>query len=794
MFDYTLSDSHPRDLVSDCLQHMETHGLRPEKPLVVNSTWQRYSVEGKKNDKPEWYIASENTFSQSHRYLCCVYGSFKTGVKHTFFSGGQETSVWTDEQRRQMDEDMARIKREAQEQQNQQWNTVAQEANKVWEGSAVKPSDSRYDAYLVAKGIEPIGGRFNLNPQKHPALVLPLTNIDAEIRSLQFISRSVDGTTYKTFLAGGQTKGNFLLIGELRNGDPIVVCEGYATGVSVYQAIDQTVVIAFSAGNLEPVIASLFKKCPDSKIIIAADCDESGRKKAAEATIKHGCSVVFPEFSEDLEADINGKKYTDFNDLYKAAGLEEVSRQLNMELRKALYQEKEGSSPSIIIPRLMSPVSSIDSCAEFSLDPFPPILREYVRGIAERTNAHPIMVTMSVVCGLASLTQKRLWLPETEYFQKLYANIWAISIARSGGFKTTALNQGAEIALEKSQEIRTRIKDLRQKQPITTKAIQQEFEQLVLAESLKDPRLPDKVTTEGFLEHLAQGHSGVILASEFGAVLQNMSKNHNGDLKMLLTDLYDVPHSYRYKTKTQGDLILNEPCFSICGVSTLEWIRSNLLADDVASGFFARFLLFSPLQSDVIPPALPNRSVNYDRSAKKKIQDTLEFMEPFYSYQFSPSAKEAFERAHAGLYDMAAGYTERCQHIIAPYLKRWSPYILKLAMIMRLFEDPTSTELSESSIQAALAFLKPAMRSTAGLFEGELGESEHQRKCRTVYEWICKKTTDQKRVTRACLLTSRILEGGGKDYDYALQTLLESGKIGELKGKSKKEDLYFPIS
>ena len=61
----------------------------------------------------------------------------------------------------------------------------------------------------------------------------------------------------------------------------------------------KSTVIAFDAGNLDPVIEELKKAYPNSPLIIAGDDDvwkdhNTGREKAQQAALKYGCSVVFP--------------------------------------------------------------------------------------------------------------------------------------------------------------------------------------------------------------------------------------------------------------------------------------------------------------------------------------------------------------------------------------------------------------------------------------------------------------------------------------------------------------------
>jgi len=180
-------------------------------------------------------------------------------------------------------------------------------------------SESGTSPYLVTKKVGPFGIRFREN-----LMVVPLRDIKGKLWSLQYISP--DGT--KRFLFGGRKKGCFHTLGTLEDGKSIIFTEGYATGASVHMATQQTTVIVFDAGNLESVIEEVKKTYPKSPIIIAGDDDswkESnvGRAKAEELIKKYGCCVVFPQFK-------NTETHpTDFNDLHKLEGLEEVRHQIN---------------------------------------------------------------------------------------------------------------------------------------------------------------------------------------------------------------------------------------------------------------------------------------------------------------------------------------------------------------------------------------------------------------------------------------------------------------------------------
>jgi len=399
------------------------------------------------------------------------------------------------------------------------------------------------------------------------------------------------------------------------------------------------------------------------------------------------------------------------------------------------------------------------------------------------------MITASVITMVSAFLGKKVFIPEGEYFQDLYPNLWILSIAKSGQFKTTALNKGAKMAYTKQVETFASIKEMRENPP------EEDIEKRILALSKENVVLPIKITAEAFLEYLSQGHHGTIYASEFGGWLQNLDKTHNNDFKAIMTELFDVPTYYRYKTKTQGDCVIEKPYISICGVSTISWIRTNMKPTDVPSGFFARFIIYTPPFEDKIPPALPSLKVDgYEKSEvnfKKKLDDIIEAIGDKKELTLTEDAKSIFYKYHASIYCVPKACSEQGAEVLQPYLKRWSPSILKIAIIIQLFIDPKSIKINAQAIHIAFHILNPAIKSTIGLFEGELGESGYQRKCRILLDWLKKRfKKDQKPIKRSTILSSKQLSGGAKEYDLVLEDLTAQGKLKYTEHSKKNDSEY----
>lgn len=767
------------DFKEECKVFMAEQGLSCDALIIADGKIHRYSADSKKNKPDEWYVAHEGYTSYNNYYFICIFGSWSEDSKYEYKS--------FDKENRYSDIEINELKRNLQKQNDLVEQTIrisqnnsALEAQQLWKTYQEAPPSNEYLSYTKLKKIEPLGEvKFGSSPQNYPSIIIPLRNVLDELRSLQYISLDQNGKSYKNFLAGGEKKGNFFLLGQVIHAQEIIfITEGYATGVTVYDATKKPVIVAFDAGNLISVVENIKTKFSQAQIIIAGDNDDIGIKKAEEVAKRYNCKILFPIFSEEYKRE--GHK--DFNDLYQVEGIEEVRKQISHVISE--------NSLKILAENYL--LGKEEPCDSFTLSALPIPLREYIATICKTTNAHPIMVTSSVLTMVSAFLGTKVFIPEGEYYQDLYPNLWILCIAKSGQFKTTALNKGAKISFDKQSQIFGIIKEIQKN------TSQDQIEHQILNKSLENVVLPTKQTAEGFLEHLSQGHQGAIYASEFGGWLQNLDQTYNNDFKAILTEFYDVPSYYRYKTKTQGDCIIETPYISICGVSTMPWVRTNLKPSDVPSGFFARFLIFVPPYQEGIPPAFPTSLENLylleEEKFKILLEKILNDIGPSRPFHLTKEARELVETFHKYIYSIPQGYSEKAREILEPYLKRWSPYLIKLSMITQLFIDHETDQISNAAVISAMSILIPAIKSTATLFEGELGESLHQRKCRIIFEFICKKIKESGRpIKRQMIFSSKKLDGGGKEYDEILQSLMEQGRIGYTERKPKNDSEYYLI-
>lgn len=177
--------------------------------------------------------------------------------------------------------------------------------------------------YLKAKRIRPLYARYCRS-----RVVVPIRDIDNGLVSLQWIR--ADGQ--KRFKRNATPKNSMVWLSEplpdMYDG-VIRLCEGWATGCTIYEAIGAPVVCSLGANNLLSVAQQLKKKYPDALLKICADNDQWGEYNtgfihAKDVALLTGSTIYWPDFTGfDCS-----QKPTDFNDLMCLAGIEEVENQL----------------------------------------------------------------------------------------------------------------------------------------------------------------------------------------------------------------------------------------------------------------------------------------------------------------------------------------------------------------------------------------------------------------------------------------------------------------------------------
>lgn len=303
----------PQDVV---LQMLSAGLDMPPMPLDVSGRVHRFGPK-----KTHWYRLREIRTDGGSYVVVGSFGNWKGGERHRVdvdWQGLGAAERAELEQRRQAQAEAdARARADAAAQ-------AALTAGELWARAARTGSS----AYLQRKGVQGEACRYLADG----SIVVPLLRYDEPrdqaLKALQVIR--ADGT--KRFTKGFQKPGVCLRMGHAEVGEPVLVCEGYATALTLRMALDRRlpVVVALDAGNLLPVCELWRALLPQCPLLICADDDfmtagNPGQHRARLASkAVPDTAYTFPIFRPRNR----GSKDTDFNDLAAAEGLETVRRQL----------------------------------------------------------------------------------------------------------------------------------------------------------------------------------------------------------------------------------------------------------------------------------------------------------------------------------------------------------------------------------------------------------------------------------------------------------------------------------
>lgn len=187
-------------------------------------------------------------------------------------------------------------------------------------------------SYLARKGVIEMQKQLSGLLIATDHLCVPVHDINGILLSYQKIYD--DGK--KKFFTGYTVKGGHYVIGigELKNSDRIIFCEGLATGCSLFLSTKYPVIITFGISNLGRVVENYRKLFPKYSFLVAGDkgnCEKTAYNVAAQ----YECHIAIPDF-KDLSV---GQKDNDFNDLHMRSSLAEVKQQVEEAFKKLPQQQ-----------------------------------------------------------------------------------------------------------------------------------------------------------------------------------------------------------------------------------------------------------------------------------------------------------------------------------------------------------------------------------------------------------------------------------------------------------------------
>jgi len=587
-------------MYEDYIRAIEAKGLTPPDKIIADGKFHRFDSDNSGKSNGVYILHSDEP--QSGWFKC-----YKTGTENNWSRGYYVTDPEKREQFQKL------IKQQTQE------RTV--KILEIHKQAAIKVSAEYQDAksadpdhlYLKRKQIKPVKG-LKQDPTTGD-LIVPIYCKNGNIISRQTINR--DGGKY--FLKDGQTKGGYFDFGETT--ENIVICEGFATGASIFEASGYRVRCAFNCGNLKEVAIISREEYPKAHIIIAGDDDRKsegnpGRTKAIEAAKSISTSFMFPDFGENRP-----EEATDFNDLYCLNGIEavrkcfeEVSKHPKKYDVKAINGvfEKDSTNGSKTwstpkpLPDAPPPPPPLDP------EILPQPLADFAKASALENEVSPEAVAAFLLSSIGAVTGSRFCIKPDSRKKSWYefpirstALVMNVSQNKSGVFRAAIgplerLQRSYQEENDKSaaeyfyeQEIYERLRkgllsrlEKLQKDGEPTSQVEQELKNIII------PNVPDKKTlaiTSGtrpkIIEILSRGNERGLLIKrdELAGWFAGLERTGNeGDREFYLEGM-TVAFNYDNHTIGRGEDFTPALALSICGTIQKSKLRRLLL--DMEKGF-----------------------------------------------------------------------------------------------------------------------------------------------------------------------------------------------------------------
>lgn len=291
---------------------LEVFDLSPH----VNHRFKCWRCERPKNKDVSIRLDANQRAGVAHCHKCGMRGQ----VMHPELISqrqGQSREQWREEMRKRTAERAVQRRRQA-----MRSDARSSECRKEYEAVG-----NRYAApdhpYFTRKKIQP---QRPLKLSERGELMIPMMDANKVMQSMQTIAP--DGT--KRFYAGAPVRGLYHYLGTAdATGKTFVICEGYATGVTLQAATNLPVLVAFSAGNLRSVGVMAASKYPLAHFIIAADDDyetgEVGYSAALDAAQAMRAKLVRVDVVRPDLDHAEGSTGTDFNDMAQEMSLAAVA-------------------------------------------------------------------------------------------------------------------------------------------------------------------------------------------------------------------------------------------------------------------------------------------------------------------------------------------------------------------------------------------------------------------------------------------------------------------------------------
>jgi len=567
--------------------------------------------------------------------------------------------------------------------------------------------------------------------------------------------------------------------------------------------------IAFGQAKLSEIMLPVIKnRIEDTNIVIVFDNDKTGVESAkalAEQLWTSSMPVESINIAHIPQETVNGKVIKDANDVLKyqsRAKLQELIQQSEkiypaaesvIKGESTVSEEPVENTPDAEVKEkqpqkeltekkkravVSSQVKTASQTAEIV---FPECAwrgvfstyRQAQEGTTEASDHYHFAIFKTIA---GAVIGRSCWLWNGRY---LYPNFYTVLIGPTKKSRKTTAKSRGEALLEDTDPLVITQSGLATPEGLIGRLMYPSIDEL--------DGLPEieKVRAVSVSEH--EGYRMLVICNEFASLLKKAKKESGSGLIQVLTDAYDCQSSLDNPTLTRP-LSARNPFIAMIGLSTKEWLETNLDTDDIHGGFVNRntFYLWTktePLYNPSEPDAL---KLNQIKQQLHKIRAAKSGKHEKYTFSQKADAilKEWYEQNY---------YTEYESEIVDAVVQRVDENVRKLALLYAVLEnEPDDTEIHTEQLQAAMS-VGEYWEATAIEIFSKFGATRTTRDEMRIIEALRK---TNKPITRRTLHQKFGSSMSAKQLNDALKNLVTMERIEPVKvdytdnkGKKKYRDM-----
>jgi len=264
-------------------------------------------------------------------------------------------------------------------------------------------------------------------------------------------------------------------------------------------------------------------------------------------------------------------------------------------------------------------------------------------------------------------------------------------------------------------------------------------------------------------------HSSVTIISKELSVFLGVG---NHDLLSLLTDLYDCPSKWEYKTKNKGINTVHGVWLNMLAASTPTWLIGSIPVTAIGTGFTSRviFVVEEDVRFKNYRPKLTQRELRL-RDELSVMLEQISMMKG--EFNFSPAADEFLQQ----WYDSENTKSEDPR--FAGYYERKQAHLIKVSMIVAA-SDMSEGVIEKHHVQNALKLLNDAEVNMVKAF-GAVGRSTIAADIDEILNMI----VDAEIIERGQLIKATRMNVHPREFDNIIGLLKAGGDIEEIVKNGK---------